>query len=128
MQRGLSFEAIPTGIGPDSHGFMDDGYYEDEDTGYGFTEDAEAEEVETAEEARSEAENPYDLNHELRLVNAYFKEVGMESLMSAREEVGNAAKIKVCGAEKLRIEKNIRVLLEAKNNNDSVELLSLIHI
>jgi len=125
MQRGLSFEAIPTGIGPDSHGFMDDGYYEDGDTGYGFTEEVEAaDEAEAAEEARHEAKNPYDLNHELRLVNAYFKEVGMESLMSAREEVGNAAKIKVCGAGKLRIEKNISALLGAKNNYDSVKLFS----
>ncbi len=123
MQRGLSFEAIPTGIGPE-HGFMDDGYYEDGDTGYGFTEDAGAEEAETAEEGRKEAENPYVLNHELRLVNAYFKEVGMESLMSAGEEVRNAAKIKVSGAEKLRIEKNIAALSGRKNNQDFVKLMA----
>jgi RNA polymerase sigma factor (sigma-70 family) len=103
---------------------MDDGYYEDGDTGYGFTEDAGTEEAETAEEGRKQAENPYVLNHELRLVNAYFKEVGMESLMSAGEEVRNAAKIKVSGAEKLRIEKNIAALLGRKNNQDFVKLMA----
>lgn len=107
MQRGPSFEAIPSGPGHDSHGFLDDGYYEDGDGDYGFVEDAEAEESTAGEEAEAREENPYEHNNELRLVNAYFKEVGMESLMSAREEIGNAARIKVCGAEKKRIEERV---------------------
>lgn len=123
MQRGLSFEAIPSGLGRDSHDFLDDGYYEGGDGDYGFIEDAEAEESAAGDEARTIEENPYEHNHELRLVNAYFKEVGMESLMSADEEIRNAAKIKECGAERLRIEEKIGKILGRKNNRDSGELL-----
>ncbi|MCA9808762.1 MAG: hypothetical protein KC473_00340, partial [Candidatus Dadabacteria bacterium] len=124
MQRGPSFEAIPTGLGQDSHGFLEDGYYEDGDGDYGFVEDAEEEESAAGDEARAPEENPYEHNHELRLINAYFKEVGMESLMRADEEIRNAAKIKECGAEKVRIEKRIRGILGKKNGRDSEELLS----
>ena len=123
MQRGPSFEAIPTGLGQDSHGFLEDGYYEDGDGDYGFVEDAEEEESEAGDEARAPEENPYEHNHELRLINAYFKEVGMESLMRADEEIRNAAKIKECGAEKQRIEKRIRGILGKKNGRDSEALL-----
>ncbi len=123
MQRGPSFEAIPTGLGQDSHGFLEDGYYEDGEGDYGFVEDAEEEESAAGDEAREPEENPYEHNHELRLINAYFKEVGMESLMRADEEIRNAAKIKECGAEKQRIEKRIRGVLGKKNSRDSGELL-----
>ena len=124
MRKGPSFEAIPTGVGHDSRGFLDDGYYEDGDGDYGFIEDAEEEENATGDEAAARDENPYEHNHELRLVNDYFKEVGMESIMSADEELRNAAKIKECGAEKQRIEKRIGHILGRRNNRDSGEVLS----
>jgi len=41
-------------------------------------------------------ENNYKFNHELRLVNAYFKEVGSETLLKAKDEINIAAKIKEC--------------------------------
>ena len=41
-------------------------------------------------------DNQYDNNSELRLVNAYFKEVGCETLLKAKEELEIAAKIKEC--------------------------------
>ncbi|HML94779.1 MAG TPA: sigma-70 family RNA polymerase sigma factor [Thermodesulfobacteriota bacterium] len=124
MQRGPSFEAIPTGLGHDSHGFLDDGYYDEGGGDYGFIEDAEAEESAAGDEADTREENPYEHNQKLRLVTAYFKEVGMESLMSAGEEIRNAAKIKECGAERLRIEKKIGEILGRKTSRDSGELLS----
>lgn len=41
-------------------------------------------------------ENNYQFNQELRLVNAYFKEVGCETLLKAKDEINIAAKIKEC--------------------------------
>jgi len=41
-------------------------------------------------------ENNYKFNQELRLVNAYFKEVGSETLLKAEDEINIAAKIKEC--------------------------------
>jgi len=47
-------------------------------------------------------ENNYKFNHELRLVNAYFKEVGSETLLKAKDEINIAAKIKECEQQKLK--------------------------
>ena len=44
-------------------------------------------------------ENNYKFNHELRLVNAYFKEVGSETLLKAKDEINIAAKIKECESQ-----------------------------
>ncbi len=46
-------------------------------------------------------------NHELRLVNDYFKEVGNEPLLTPKEELSVAAKIKYCESEMNRYQKLI---------------------
>jgi hypothetical protein len=62
-------------------------------------------EPESGPAAESRGPGPGDLNQELRLVNAYFKEVGTESLLTRREEIEIAAKMKECEAHSLRIKK-----------------------
>ncbi len=52
--------------------------------------------------------NNYEFNQELRLVNAYFKEVGIESLLKAEDEINIAAKIKECELQSQIIIKGIR--------------------
>ncbi len=47
-------------------------------------------------EKNKSSNNRYDNNSELRLVNAYFKEVGCETLLNPKDEIEIAAKIKEC--------------------------------
>ena len=52
--------------------------------------------------------NNYEFNQELRLVNAYFKEVGTETLLKAEDEINIAAKIKECELQSKIIIKGIQ--------------------
>ncbi len=52
-------------------------------------------------------DNNYSYNQELRLVNSYFKEVGTEALLKAKEEILVAAKIKECEFHAKKIRKEI---------------------
>lgn len=54
-------------------------------------------------------ENNYKHNQELRLVNAYFKEVGCETLLKARDEINIAAKIKECELQAKNVIKVIQL-------------------
>ena len=70
-------------------------------------------------------------NQELRLVNAYFKEVGTETLLTPKEEIVVAAKIKECEFESSRVIKSISFELgyELKGDREAVlnKLLELAH-
>lgn len=52
--------------------------------------------------------NNYEFNQELRLVNAYFKEVGTETLLKAEDEINIAAKIKECELQSKIVIKGIQ--------------------
>lgn len=74
----------------------------------------------------------YDnINQELRLVNAYFKEVGTETLLTPKEEIVIAAKIKECEAQILNISESLtRILgyeINADNGNALNELTEFTH-
>lgn len=68
----------------------------------------------------------YKFNQELRLVNAYFKEVGSETLLKAPDEISIAAKIKEC---ELQAKIIIKVLenISGKSLKGSIEEVSLRH-
>jgi RNA polymerase sigma factor (sigma-70 family) len=62
-----------------------------------------------------------NFNQELRLVNAYFKEVGTEALLTPKEEITVAAKIKQCEDQVSNVIKSLNRFLgnEIKADNDS---------
>lgn len=70
------------------------------------------------------------ISHELRLVNAYFKEVGTEALLTPKEEVILSAKIKECDAHVEDALGSIREIIgyELKGSGQSImnELYSII--
>jgi len=63
-----------------------------------------------------------NINQELRLVNAYFKEVGTETLLTPKEEIIVAAKIKECELQVTNIIKSLNRILvnELVLDNESV--------
>lgn len=58
-------------------------------------------------------------NQDLRLVNAYFKEVGTEPLLTPREELNVAAKIKKCEARAKEIQRVIEHILGRRFGRDT---------
>jgi RNA polymerase sigma factor (sigma-70 family) len=118
MQKAVSYETAFDGIDYESQEFLEEAL-PSESMEYDFPEgDGEPESGPAAE---SRALGPGDLNQELRLVNAYFKEVGTESLLTRREEIEIAAKMKECEAHSLRIKKAISRILGRKLSGDSVQ-------
>lgn len=65
------------------------------------------------------AKNKPNIDQELRLVNDYFREVGTESLLTAKEEIQVAAKIKECEARAKRVKKEIGRILGRKLVGDA---------
>ena len=87
MQKAVSYETAFDGIDYESQEFLEEAL-PSESLEYDFPEgDGEPDSGPAAE-----SRGPGDLNQELRLVNAYFKEVGTESLLTRREEIEIAAK------------------------------------
>ncbi len=91
-----------------------------------FEEDFELD-IQPSEEIRtteSETEIP---NHDLRLINAYFKEVSTEPLLTPKEEIEVAAKIKKCEARAIEMQRVIgRILSRRVWREDKKTLLELI--
>jgi DNA-directed RNA polymerase sigma subunit (sigma70/sigma32) len=85
--------------------------------------------IEPTEEMRtihSENEIP---NQDLRLINAYFKEVSTEPLLSPKEEIEVAAKIRKCEARAREMQRVIeRNLSRRVSHGDKKTLLELIDI
>jgi DNA-directed RNA polymerase sigma subunit (sigma70/sigma32) len=111
MHKAVSYEAAFDGLDYESGELMEEAL-PSEGLGYDFPEGDDEPENGPAAEGRGLA--PGDLNQELRLVNAYFKEVGTETLLTRREEIEIAAKMKECGAHSLRIRKAINRVLGGK--------------
>ncbi|HKQ32121.1 MAG TPA: sigma-70 family RNA polymerase sigma factor [Thermodesulfobacteriota bacterium] len=106
-----SYEAAFDGSDYESGEFLEDAA-PSEGLGYDLTDDDAEPEKEVPDEGGGQGF--WDANHELRLVNDYFKEVGRVALLTRREEVELAAKIKECGAYSQRIRNTISRMLGRK--------------
>ena len=92
--KATSFETAVDDYNADNVGFMDGEMLDTVSAKDDFT---ESESDYDNKPVKSKAkENNYKFNQELRLVNAYFKEVGSETLLKAEDEIRIAAKIKEC--------------------------------
>lgn len=111
MQKAVTFEAVLEGLDYDEPDSAEEAVRVDDPEHNYFDSDSEPERV--SPEGGS-GQGPRDLNQELRLVNAYFKEVGTEALLTHKEEIQIAAKMKECGAQSLRIKKAISRILGRK--------------
>lgn len=69
-------------------------------------------------------ENKYDNNNELRLVNAYFKEVGCETLLKAKDEIEISAKIKECDFQARALIKSIQKTTGLKSTHTMEQYVS----
>lgn len=68
-------------------------------------------------------------NQDLRLINAYFKEVSTEPLLTPKEEIEVAAKIRKCEARAREMQRVIeRILTRRVRRDDSKTLLELIDV
>jgi len=94
-------------------------YDETGDDHYGVEEDYESD-----SSAERKAGNKYDNNEELRLINDYFKEVGKEALLTHKQEIHMAAKIKECEQRAARIKKELSRILGRKLNGDAETVCS----
>ncbi len=97
IMKAAPYETDLDDFNMDYYGFADDQVQDNVHTGHDFIEgngdyDNDSKKTQT----RS---NEYDNNSELRLVNAYFKEVGCETLLDAKHEIEIAAKIKECESQ-----------------------------
>lgn len=69
-------------------------------------------ELDTSKKERSPEEH-------LRLLHVYFKDMGFESLLSAKDEVIIAAKIKHCEEKEKKLRKAIKKLVSIQNGNNN---------
>ena len=67
--------------------------------------------IEPSDEVKMPQKREEILNHDLRLLNAYFKEIGTESLLTRDKEVKIALKIKKCKARVNEIQRTIDEIL-----------------
>ncbi len=83
------------------------------------------EDFESGEETSNQkpVRNKQNIDQELRLVNDYFKEVGTEALLTPREEIQVAAKIKECETQANRVRKEISRILGRKLSGDSERVI-----
>ena len=125
MNKAVSFEAVFDGLDYDSPDLAEEAV-ETEGLEFDFSEGEG--EPEIVPEAGNDEHGPRDLNQELRLVNAYFKEVGTESLLTRREEVQIAAKMRECEVQSLRIKKTISRILGRKLAADKEHCVSEIKL
>ncbi|MEZ4548796.1 MAG: sigma-70 family RNA polymerase sigma factor [Thermodesulfobacteriota bacterium] len=105
-------ETMTDDFGGDEFEEIDD--YLEEET----EETAEAEENEN----RNIKTNREEVNQDLRLVNAYFKEVSTETLLAPNEEAHVAAKIKCCEDKATSIRKRIEKLIGKKLGQEPEKL------
>lgn len=103
-----------------SLGMSSDAMIENDDTGFSFEiEDS------TAIETREEVE--WKPDEQFRLLYVYFKDMAIESLLTAKEEVEVSARIKQCEAKSLELTINVdrlnkkRVSLIKRNKNGNVK-------
>ena len=76
--------------------------------------------IEPSDEARMSQKREEILNQDLRLLNAYFKEIGTESLLTRDKEVKIALKIRKCKARVNEVQRTIDEIL-SKLSSQSVK-------
>jgi RNA polymerase sigma factor (sigma-70 family) len=76
--------------------------------------------IEPSDEARTSQKRQEILNQDLRLLNAYFKEIGTESLLTRDKEVKIALKIRKCKARANEVQRTIDEIL-GKLSSQSVK-------
>ncbi len=115
MHKAVSYEALYDGLDYDS---PDTAEVAVQSEGLEFDYSEGEDEPGIVPATGRDADGPKDVNQELRLVNAYFKDVGTESLLTHREEVQIAAKMRECTVHSLRIKKTISRILGRKLSAD----------
>lgn len=92
--KATSFETTVDDYSVDNLGLMDGEILDNVSVKEDFVE--RESDYDNKPEKTQQKDNNYKFNQELRLVNAYFKEVGSEVLLKAQDEIYLAAKIKEC--------------------------------
>ncbi|MEQ9618328.1 MAG: RNA polymerase sigma factor RpoD/SigA [Deltaproteobacteria bacterium] len=122
MLKSASYETVPDGYDTDSSNSYEEGVHENKLLQYGGDFDQEFEPPDF-EPAGNPDKSGRDVNPELRLVNDYFKEVGTESLMTPREEIQVAAKMRECEARAGRLREEIGRILGEELDGDADSLI-----
>ncbi len=121
MLKATSFETAVDEDSADNFGLMDREIYDTVSVKEDFVEDNPN--YEDSASKKEVKENKYNHNQELRLVNDYFKEVGTETLLKAKEEIHIAAKIKECESQAKMVRKVIQEILGKRFNGPSDEVV-----
>ena len=121
MLKATSFETAVDEDSADNFGLMDREIYDTVSVKEDFVEDNPN--YEDSASKKEIKENKYNHNQELRLVNDYFKEVGTETLLKAKEEIHIAAKIKECESQAKMVRKVIQEILGKRFNGPSDEVV-----
>ena len=112
MIKSTSYETAIDEYSSESYGLMNE---ELSDSAVSLDQDYSEQAVDYGSDAKSSGkkskDNNYKFNQELRLVNAYFKEVGCETLLKAKDEIQIAAKIKECESQAKMVSKIIEQII-----------------
>lgn len=121
IMKATSYETMVDDYNSDNYTFTDGEMLDRVSTEDDFVD--EQVDYETKPKKNSKNQDNYKFNQELRLVNAYFKEVGSETLLKAADEISIAAKIKEC---ELQAKIVIKVLdnISGKSFQGSIEEVS----
>jgi DNA-directed RNA polymerase sigma subunit (sigma70/sigma32) len=84
--------------------------------------------IEPSEEAKTSQKEERFPNHDLRLLNAYFKELGTEPLLTPRGEVEVAAKIRKCEMMAKEIQKVIERIIGKRLGRDIKSALEMLKV
>ncbi len=117
MLKSTSFETAIDEYSADSFGLVDTQMYDS------VSAEEENANVKDSDSKKEVKENKYNHNQELRLVNDYFKEVGTETLLNAKDEIYIAAKIKDCELQAKMVRKIIQEILSMKLRGPSDEVV-----
>lgn len=104
-----SFETTVDDYNADNFSTMDGGIVDTDTVREDFLQD-ETTDYDAKAKKSKKKDNNYKFNQELRLVNAYFKEVGCEILLKAKDEIYLAAKIKECELQAIKVIKVLKII------------------
>ena len=123
MLKATSFETAIDEYSADNFGLMDGEMLGSVSVEEDFVEDNTNYQDRASKKEVEVKENKYSHNQELRLVNDYFKEVGTETLLKAKEEIQVAAKIKDCESQAKMVRKVIQEIVPKRFNGTSDEVV-----
>jgi len=91
-----------------------------------FSVDAEETETSSGEEEQSQEKHEWTPDEEFRLLQAYFREMGTENLLTPKEEISVSAKIKQCEAEARRVVAAVEDILNSTLGSSFEDSLSVL--